>query len=451
MDWAEKYRPRHLQDIVGNAAAVRQMYEWAKTWSRRSRPLVLYGKPGIGKTSSAYALARDMRWEVVELNASDQRTKPVLERIAGSSSTTASLSGATRKLVLLDEADNLHAHADRGGARAIVDIIAESRQPIILIANDYYRLAKEIRAVTEPVQFRALQVRSIVPRLRQICAEEGISCTGGVLEEIAEAASGDLRAAINMLYAASIGKDRLTGEDVHTVRKDERSTIFELIAAVFKGRSDGDLLRMAYEVDDTPDAIEQWIEGNLHHMPDFASRARGYDYVSRADEYVGRTYRRQYYTLWRYANAIALLGAADAAGGHGVRGRIQPPARWGMMSSSKRQKAIRTGLLRKLSQSTHIPQNTLREEFFTLIGLLVEQDPKRFVKELQLDADELNLFLHDRTSAARVVREAAREERAAATAEKKSRKKPAKSAADPPEKRREEERSERPSSQATLF
>ena len=192
MDWAEKYRPQHLQDIVGNTTAVRQVYEWARDWSREKKPLVLYGKPGIGKTSCAQALANDMNWEVVELNASDQRTKQVLEKVAGSSSTTASLSGASRKLILLDEADNLHGPADRGGARAIVEIIAASQQPIILIANDYYALSKT-KAATEPVQFRALQARSIVPRLRQICAAEGIVCDPSVLEEIAGAAGGDMR------------------------------------------------------------------------------------------------------------------------------------------------------------------------------------------------------------------------------------------------------------------
>ena len=67
MDWAEKYRPAHLADIVGNTTAVRQIAEWAKNWTRKSRPLLIYGKPGIGKTSCAYALANDMNWEVIEL------------------------------------------------------------------------------------------------------------------------------------------------------------------------------------------------------------------------------------------------------------------------------------------------------------------------------------------------------------------------------------------------
>ena len=420
MDWAEKYRPQHLKDIVGNSSAIRQIYEWARDWSRQKKPLLLYGKPGIGKTTAAHALANDMNWEVVELNASDQRTRQALERVAGAGSMTATLSGASRKLILLDEADNLHGQADRGGVKAIVDIIAASQQPIILIANDYYALSRDIKSATEPVQFRAIQARSIVPRLRQIAAAESVTHDPPVLDDIARRAGGDMRAAVNMLYAAAIGQDHLEMGDVHTSAKDERSTIFELVGGVFKGRRDDtDLLRMAMEVEDTPETIEQWLEGSLSHMPDFASRAKGYAYLARADEYIGRTYRRQYYTLWRYASAVMLIGVADAAGGHGVRGRIMPPSRWRKMGASKKQKAVRTGLTWKISRMTHIPENTLREDFFTAISILVEQDPARYVREFNLDADELNLFINDKTRARKVVRDVAKEEKAKEKAKEK--------------------------------
>lgn len=454
MDWVEKYRPQHLQDVVGNSGAVRQMYEWARDWSRQKKPLLLYGKPGTGKTSSAYALANDMHWEVVELNASDQRTKAALEKVAGSGSTTASLSGASRKLILLDEADNLHGQADRGGAKAIVEIIAASMQPIILIANDYYALTKELKAVTEPVQFRALQARSIVPRLRHICAAEGVACDPAALDAIAERADGDMRAAVNMLYAAAVGREHLAAGDVHTSAKDERSTIFELVGSVYKGKRDADLLRMAVEVEDTPDTVEQWLEGSLSHMPDFASRARGYACLARADEYIGRTYRRQYYTLWRYASAVMLLGLADAAGGHGVHDRIMPPSRWQKMGASKKQKTIRAGLSRKLSEMTHIPEDALREDFFTAISILVEQDPARYVREFELDADELNLFIHDKARAAKIVKEVAKEEKAKekkAAAKEKPATKAKKSQDDAPPTDAGESRRDPPPGQATLF
>jgi replication factor C large subunit len=411
MDWAEKYRPAHLADIVGNTTAVRQMAEWAKTWTKKSRPLILYGKPGIGKTSSALALASDMGWEIIELNASDQRTAAVIERIAGAGSTTASLTGASHKLIVLDEADNLQGTSDRGGAKAIVDCINHAQQPMILIANDLYGLSPEIRNRCDPVQFKAVQARSIVPRLKYLCSAEKIACSDSALHVIAESSEGDIRSAVNMLYASAIGRTTLGDDQVHTSQKDERISIFTLITALFGRTPDEELMRLSREVDDTPETIEQWVEGSVHLIPDAAGIELAYRYLSRADVYLGNTYRRQYHTLWRYATAIMLLGVADAAGGKGIHARIMPPERWQKMSTAKKQKSIRNSTLNKVAALMHMPQNTLREQYLGTVSLLIEHDPAGFARELSFDADQLNFFLSDRARSAGIIRAVAQEEK----------------------------------------
>lgn len=411
MDWAEKYRPAHLADLVGNTTAVRQIAEWAKSWTNKSRPLLIYGKPGIGKTSAAYALANDMNWEVIELNASDQRTAGVIERIAGAGSVTASLTGAVRKLVVLDEADNLQGTADRGGAKAIIECIRNAQQPMILIANDLYGLSPEIRARCEPVQFKAVPARSIAPRLKYLCAAEKIACSDAAVHAIADSAEGDIRSAVNMLYASAIGRDKLDDAQVHTSQKDERVSIFSLISALFGRTQDDELMRLSYEVDDTPETIEQWVEGSVHLIPDPAAMSQAYRHLSRADEYLGYTYRRQYHTLWRYATAVMLLGVADAAGGKGIHTRIMPPERWQKMSTAKKQKAIRLATLNKVSALMHMPQNTLRENYLGTISLLIEQEPALYARELSFDADQLNFFLNDRARSAEIVRAIVQEEK----------------------------------------
>ena len=411
MDWAEKYRPAHLADIVGNSTSVRLMADWAKCWTRKSRPLLLYGKPGIGKTSSAWALANDMAWEVIELNASDQRTAAVIERIAGAGSTTASLTGASHKLIVLDEADNLQGTADRGGAKAIVDCINQAQQPMILIANDLYGLSPEIRNRCEPVQFKAVQARSIVPRLRYLCSAEKVGCSDTALRVIAESAEGDIRSAVNMLYASAIGRSTLDDDGVHTSQKDERVSIFSLITALFGRASDAELMRLSREVDDTPETVEQWVEGSVHLIPDAAGTGLAYRYLSRADEYLGYTYRRQYHTLWRYATAIMLLGVADAAGGKGIHTRIMPPERWQKMSVARKQKSIRISTLNKVAGMMHIPQNTLREQYLGTVSQLIANDPAGFARELSFDADQLNFFLADKTRSAGIIRGLLQEEK----------------------------------------
>ena len=363
-----------------------------------------------------------MGWDVIELNASDQRTAAVIERIAGIGSVTASLTGSGRKLIVLDEADNLQGTADSGGAKAIIECIRKAQQPMILIANDLYGLSPELRFRCEPVQFKAIPARSIGPRLRYLCASEKITCSDAAIRSIAESAEGDIRSAVNMLYASAIGRDRLEDLQVRTSQKDERVSIFSLITAIFHPTPDDELMRLSYDVDDTPETIEQWVEGNVHLLPTPSAVAEGYRHLSRADEYLGYTYRRQYYMLWRYATAVMLLGVADAAEGKGIHTRIMPPERWQKMSTAKKQKAIRIITLNKIAGTMHIPQNTLRENYLDIISLLVEHDPATYVRELMFDADQLNFFLHDKARSQEIIKSLLSEEKAGKEQEKKPRK-----------------------------
>ena len=79
--WAEKYRPKSLSDIIGNTKVINDLKSWAGSWGEKmvKRGVILSGPPGCGKTSAAIALANDMGWEVIELNASDARSGAVIE------------------------------------------------------------------------------------------------------------------------------------------------------------------------------------------------------------------------------------------------------------------------------------------------------------------------------------------------------------------------------------
>jgi len=259
------------------------------------------------------------------------------------------------------------------------------------------------------VQFRALQARSIVPRLRYICSAEKIECDPEALKDISEDANGDIRAAINMLYAAAIGRDRVDEATVHTSRKDERSSIFDLVSAIF-GRTRGeDLMKISYDVNEPPDTIEQWIESNVFSMEDQKAIADAYRSLSRADEYIGYTYRQQYYTLWRYASAMMILGVSVAAREKGIHARIMPPDRWRRMSSSRKQKGVRQEALGKVAEELHMSQASLREEYFTLLTLMIDRDPLPFAREFSFDSDQLNMFIHDKARTQAVMKTLAAE------------------------------------------
>src|SRR5437667_11903179 len=83
--WAEKYRPKTLDEIVGNPTAVAELRKWASAWDKGrpdKRAVILQGDPGIGKTSAALALANEMRWSAIEMNASESRNAEAIRKVA---------------------------------------------------------------------------------------------------------------------------------------------------------------------------------------------------------------------------------------------------------------------------------------------------------------------------------------------------------------------------------
>ena len=138
-NWTEKYRPSTLQDVIGNHDALVALKKWGEDWKKGSpskQAVVLSGRPGVGKTSAALALAHDQGWEIVELNASDSRNEHIIKRVAlagglhetlGESADYVSSKKGGKKLIILDEADNLYEReGDRGGKRAIADTIKKT-------------------------------------------------------------------------------------------------------------------------------------------------------------------------------------------------------------------------------------------------------------------------------------------------------------------------------------
>ncbi|WP_284014367.1 replication factor C large subunit [Halobaculum litoreum] len=322
-DWTETYRPSSLSELRGNDKAVKGVREWADTWDDHREALVLHGSPGVGKTSAAHALAADMGWETVELNASDQRTADVIERYAGRAANNATLGGSAggddtggRQLVILDEADNIHGNYDRGGKSAVTSLVKSAGQPVVLIANQYYDMSRGLRNATRDIEFRDVGKRSIVPVLRDICRKEGIEFDADALDRIAERNDGDLRGAVNDLQAVADGKDRLTLEDVITGDRDRSMDIFPFLDLVLKeGTSAREALQSSYDVDETPDDLTKWIEDNMLKVYDTDEAVRAYDHLADADVWLGRVWASQNYSYWRYAGDNLSAGVAAARDG----------------------------------------------------------------------------------------------------------------------------------------
>jgi len=412
--WVEKYRPKSLRDIEGNSQAIKDMLQWAEEWERgkpRYKALILVGKPGCGKTSAARALANDMGWGVIELNASDVRNEASIKRIAmvGAVMETFTDQGefisskkGGKKLIIFDEADNLYeSKDDRGGKKAIVETIRVSKQPIILIGNDYYSITsgtwgKALRSLAKTVKFTALRRSQIVKVLKRICSLEGIKCDVEALRYIAGVSGGDLRAAINDLQALAEGKEVLTYRDVAAVGyRDVRNEIYKSTLVVLHSEEFSKAKEALRNLDETPDFVMLWIEENMpleYTKP--KDLVRGYEYLSRADVYLGRVMRRQQYSLWSYAmDMIAAVSIAKDEKYHQHPRRYNFPSWLMKMSRSRSVRAVRDSLGVKLGRVFHTSKKDILDSVLADFSVMYDLDEglrEHYTKILHLNESEIS-------------------------------------------------------------
>lgn len=404
-EWTEKYRPKTLADVVGNENAVRSMKRWAESWSRgipRKKAFVLMGEPGIGKTSSALALANDLGWDIVEMNASDHRNAESIKRVAGQGamSQTLTLDGEFKstaqgnmKLIILDEADNLFGREDYGGAKAIVEVIKASSQPIILIVNDYYELTRKasaLRSLSESAVFRRLDKRVIVAVLTRIASAEGVAMGQEPLGSIADNASGDLRAAVNDLQMLMEGRSEVVSADTSVLsdRNQERA-LSESLGAMFGATTVKAAKEATDGLDKTPDELEKWIEdGIAMEMTDSEDLAEAFDALSRADVYLGRTRRFHYYGFWSYARTLMTGGVAISRrrGRRRHAGEYRVPSQFIVLSRAKGATAARRSLKEKLSPQFHTSGKSFNDSVLPSLILLVRRE-RAILDKLAVDAE----------------------------------------------------------------
>lgn len=393
-DWTEKYRPKNLDEIYGNERAITVIRNWAIKWKEgdipKHRALILVGKPGVGKTTSALALANDFGWMAVELNASNARNAAMIKRVAtyGALNETFDDYGkfiqskqGGRKLIILDEADNLYEKversegvddfSDKGGKKAIVETIKITNQPIILTVNNYYNLIKGsgevLKQLCTTVQYYEVNTNQIIELLKRICLEENIIVDFKLLKTIADRCKGDIRSALNDLQSICLNKQHVDIKSLDVLGyRDREKIIFDALRDVFKSRNIQSLKKENYDIDIPPETFLLWINENLpREYLDIDDLIKGYDAITKADLFFGRVFKRQYYGLWSYAYDIMNGGVSIAKSHNYGNIKYYPPIWIKEMTRSKTTRGIRDSVIKKIGRLCHNSAKKSRESMLS--------------------------------------------------------------------------------------
>lgn len=397
MMWTEKYRPRRSDDLVGNSEARSQIVRWLDTWVNGKKPLLIMGPPGIGKTSFVHILSIEYNYDLIEMNASDSRTRDKLESRILPILNNTSLYGK-RMLLFLDEIDGIYRRQDTGGTEFLVKILKEPTIPIVLASNSRNSRIKELIKNCRVIEFCSIPLDISQGLLDQILANEGLNFSTSEKDLILKRSQGDMRSLLNLAQSAHAqyvpDKDQTSEIDIAQTINAFFAELSSEDAKEILARSESHYVDPRFGLspeDRRTDILNAFFTTIVSSRTlDMTTKAVLLETLSSIDIWVGRIFENRNWRLLRYLDEI-LANKIYSVSRNRWLNYSQYSFQWPtIMKVISRSQDLKT-LLSILSIETHSGNSTCGSLTlpYTINVLSKHEDFEHILTSLDLDAKQV--------------------------------------------------------------
>jgi replication factor C large subunit len=326
--WSEKYRFKNVDRFVGNEKPRLDALKWIKNWMKGTKPLLLMGPAGTGKTSFVMSMANFLNYDLVELNASDLRNKANLESIVQPLLDNTSIFGK-KILLFLDEVDGISGRDDYGGLSFLISTLKTSNIPIVMVANSKNSKIRELIKNSKTIEFLPLSPFSCYLLLQNLLETEGRSLELDQKLELIEKSNGDVRSLLNLAQSKLQGEYESNKNPPDNLPVDECVNLFFSAETISQAkmiliRSDVIYISPKYgsspeeRVRDIVYALFSSIVANERKISTM-DMAGILDGLSEVDLYLNKIFKNRNWHLLRYANDMLVSKLFDVTRGLNIK------------------------------------------------------------------------------------------------------------------------------------
>ncbi len=387
-----KYAPQNTAQIFGQPLAISQLKEFVLNHKKqKQKAALLYGPIGVGKTASVYALAKELNYDILELNSSDLRDEDSMKSFLGSALGQQSLF-FTPKIILIDEIDNISGREDRGCIPALVAAIEKANFPVVMTANDPFDSKfKPLQKASLMIEFQPLQYKTIAHAVQWVCEQEKIMFEEKTVNTLARQVDGDMRAALIDLQG-SVRDGALAYDVIVNLSNRKRAeSILQALAIIFKSSAAENCVHILDDVDMDMNEVMLWLDENLPLEYTSASAlAKAYEALARADVFTKRIKKQQYWRLLVYVSNLLTVGISSAKTEKNSNFvAYKPTSRILKIWMANQRLAKKKQIAEKWAKATHTSKKVAMGQMPYVQAMFQKKVDFGVVKEVELNEEEV--------------------------------------------------------------